>query len=173
MEAISEKERFLQSLRGKTIAVVIAHPDDEALWFGELLKSIECDIYCCMTPNQDPQRAVKWFEVCKKVNAKPVLLPFFEMDWIDLSKYDVVITHNEKGEYGHKDHVFVHNYVKNNFDGQIIVSGYGIDGNISFPADKEDLIKTYDYDWYGKPRYGILFKNWGTKFNLNVESYYV
>jgi hypothetical protein len=157
------------------VAVVVAHPDDEVLWFGELIRKLSPDIYCCMTPKQDPRRAVAFFDVCKKVGSRPVLLPDFEFYWIDLSPYDAVVTHNYKGEYGHKDHVRTHDYVVNNFDGQVICSGYGLDGNAELEADQDkiDLIKTYNYPWRGEPRYSVLFRNWGSKFNLLKETYIV
>jgi len=174
MEAIiTNEELFMQSLHKRKIAVVVAHPDDESLWFGNLISRYYCDIYCCMTPKQDPRRAFTFFEVCKKTGGYGFLLPDFEMDWINLQQYEVVFTHNENGEYGHEDHKFVNRYVTSNFDGKVVTSGYGGESNACLHGDKSDLIKTYNYDWHGRPRYEVLFKNWGTKFDLKREEYNV
>ena len=153
------------------LCVVVAHPDDEVLWFGQLLLDTACDVYCCMRPKNDPQRIEHFFKVCQKTGSKAHSLGYFEMDHLELDDYKTIVTHNEVGEYGHPDHKFVHQYLVSNYE-NVITSGYGI-GGVSVPAGEEklDLIKTYDYQWNGAPRYAPLFRNWATRFNLFEELY--
>jgi LmbE family N-acetylglucosaminyl deacetylase len=108
------------SLGGKC-ALVVAHPDDEVLWFGGLLLRHPGNwtVFCCSTPTRDPVRAYKFFTSCERLGAVGRVLPFREtlqaplvgLEEIDLAGFDVVVTHGAAGEYGHPHHKQVHEFV--------------------------------------------------------------
>src|SRR6185369_9909067 len=91
--------------------LVVAHPDDESLFFGGLLASEPGDwtVISCSIPRTDPIRAWKFFDACEVLGAKPRLLPFSETEFnisaLELSSFDQIVTHNSAGEYGHPQHL--------------------------------------------------------------------
>ena len=175
------------NLKDKRAAVVVAHPDDEVLWFGGLLTACSnIDVICCSIPETEPERAIKFQDVCNHLGCTYKLLPFVEvrgghlkgLGYLTLDRYDIIYTHNHIGEYGHKHHIDVHEAVKRKFDGPIYVSGYGLpnDGieNIDFNfAEKKSIIKLYNHMSHllGVPKWMELLKRWGGQFNLEVEGY--
>jgi len=168
-------------------AVVVAHPDDEALWFGGLLTSwpgTPPDVICCSIPVTEPQRAIKFQEACNLIGAKYKILPWFEvrgghlqnLDWLDLIPYDVIFTHNSEGEYGHQHHKDVHEMVKKKCQGHIFTSAYGTNGEYKALFNWEAklaMIKCYNHrsTLLGCSKHKELLGRWGTKFNLEVEEY--
>src|SRR5262245_29588921 len=95
------------------LAVVTAHPDDESLWCGGLLLRYPGNwtVICCSTPKRDPIRAYKFFDACERLGARGRIVVQPEdlntklsFAWIDLSPYDLIVTHGEAGEYGHPHH---------------------------------------------------------------------
>jgi len=181
---------WLKQYEDKRIAVVVAHPDDEVLWFGGLLvlayynTRVKIDVICCSIPEIEPERAMKFQESCIQLGCSYKLLPFVEvrgghlvgLEHLYLSRYDVVFTHNAKGEYGHKHHIDVHEAVMRKFDGPVFVSGYGIDEGTPLIfdwADKKTAIMNYDHmsKVTGGPKYTELLFRWGSKFDLKTETY--
>jgi SAM-dependent methyltransferase len=164
---------FFQKYHGK-IAMVVAHPDDETLWAGGLLNRLEpIDIICCSIPRRDPERAICFFEAVKKMGHFPILLPFIEssptepltnLEHLDLSQYQLVITHGENGEYGHLHHKQIHKWINKSFDGSKLYFGFG-KGNLKVSmsdqesAEKISNLKCYDkispFD-AGKPKWLAL-----------------
>jgi len=101
----------------KTVAVIVAHPDDETLWAGGTIlnnPSWECFIISLCRKN-DTDRAPKFYKVLKNLNAKGIMgdlddgaeqtpLPEKEVEKAILAllpqnHFDLIITHNPKGEY--------------------------------------------------------------------------
>jgi hypothetical protein len=124
-----------------------------------------------MVAYQEPPRFNAFFRVCKKVNARPEVLYWFNFEWMDLSQYDVVFTHNQRGEYGHPKHKMVHQYVTSHHD-NVYVSGIGLDKHDILLNGKEkfDLVKTYDFHINGVPRWKPLLKNY-SYLDLENETY--
>jgi LmbE family N-acetylglucosaminyl deacetylase len=142
---------------------VVAHPDDEALWFSGLVLSrpdLRWTVICCTIPRRDPQRAWMFFDACQRMGATGRLLPFTEtsarcaevrgLDLIDMAAFDVVVTHNEVGEYGHRHHRVIHQYVRARCAGRMLVSGYGMaDGITVVHVNREDktrVLGAYHYE---------------------------
>jgi hypothetical protein len=103
-------------LKGRNV-VVVAHPDDETLWCGGLILKNPGDwtIVCLTIPRRDPIRAWKFFTACERLGAKGQLFPGAEplpneaiLPQIDVSAYNLLVTHGAKGEYGHFHHMCVH-----------------------------------------------------------------
>lgn len=122
-------------------AVVVAHPDDETLWAGALLAHYgeRFDVICCTIPRKEPVRAWKFFDVSRLLGFHPRLWPMLEpvnatqpivhLGQIDISGYDLIVTHNEAGEYGHLHHQQVHHWVMDQANGaQVACFGYGLEG---------------------------------------------
>ena len=105
-------DNFLQS-----VAIIVAHPDDETLWAGGTIlihHSWKCYIISLCRKN-DSDRAPKFYKVLKILNAngnmgdlddepeqKP--LPDDEveaaiLELLPYSHFDIIITHNPHGEY--------------------------------------------------------------------------
>jgi len=133
-------------------AVVVAHPDDETLWASSQVEG--SDVICCTVPRRDPERAIRFFEAVRVLGGYPILIPFQEptaaefiehLSVLDLSPYDLVVTHNKNGEYGHLHHRQVHTYIKNTYKGDLMTFGYGSGEPIDCdPIKKLEALKKYD-----------------------------
>jgi len=111
--------------------IVVAHPDDETIWMGEVILSnpkISWTIFSLCRKN-DPDRAPKFYKVCKFYGAKGLMsdlddeakltliqsLPEIECrlsPFVGKEKYDYIFTHGANGEYGHPRHKGVNQIVK-------------------------------------------------------------
>ncbi|TZF83868.1 PIG-L family deacetylase [Pedobacter sp. BS3] len=101
----------------KTVAVIIAHPDDETLWAGGLLLSHpEWHKYiACLCRKNDADRAPRFQQVLKQLNAQGIMgnlddgpeqVPLAEdvveqaiLQLLPQRRFDLVISHNPNGEY--------------------------------------------------------------------------
>jgi LmbE family N-acetylglucosaminyl deacetylase len=101
----------------KSIALIVAHPDDETLWAGGLLMcnpSWKVQVFC-LCRGSDAERASKFYKTLVAFNAKgsmgdlddgpeqtPLEDKLVEKTIIDLlpdEHFDTIITHNPSGEY--------------------------------------------------------------------------
>jgi LmbE family N-acetylglucosaminyl deacetylase len=101
----------------KSVAIIVAHPDDEILWAGGTILSHPlwtCFIICLCRKN-DEDRAPKFHQVLKILNAKGIMgnlddapeqFPLDDnlvqqtiMDLLNKTHFDLIITHNPTGEY--------------------------------------------------------------------------
>ena len=99
----------------KSVAIIVAHPDDEILWVGGAMmthSSWNCFIICLCRKN-DEERAIKFYKVLKILNAtgnmgdlddepeqKPLSNDEVELAILDLltkTHFDLIITHNPHG----------------------------------------------------------------------------
>ena len=101
----------------KSVAIIVAHPDDETLWAGGTIMSHpfwKCFIVCiCRASDKD--RAPKFYKVLKILKAEgtmgdlddgpdqnPLNKQMVEQTILDLLPvrlFDLIITHNAQGEY--------------------------------------------------------------------------
>lgn len=103
--------------RSKTVAIIVAHPDDETLWAGGILLSHplwNCFIVCLCRGN-DTNRAPKFYRAIKILKAEGTMgdlddgpeqmslddkiLEGTILELLPPQHFDLVITHNQKGEY--------------------------------------------------------------------------
>lgn len=177
-------------------AVVVAHPDDEALFFAGLMIQwpISWDVICCSIPQRDPVRAWKFIRACEILNAVPKLIPFTEsplevpvpdavLDILaeTLPSYDLIVTHNIIGEYGHNQHTHLHDFVNERWHDKAMFDCYGmLPGKLECRLDAVQLdrklaaISAYDHvapNNGGKPKYMQLLETIGRQFDLTVETY--
>jgi hypothetical protein len=167
-------------------ALVVAHPDDEALWFGGLLIAEPGDwtVICCSIPLTDPVRAWKFFDACEVLKAKPRLLPFVEpgasadlqhLEHLDLSGFDQVVTHSASGEYGHRHHFQLHRLLKGAVNG---CYGTTPGAKVIRLTDEQydqkmSAIRCYDHvsPSDGLPKWQALIGRYGKQFDLKTETY--
>lgn len=110
--------------------MIVAHPDDESLWGGNAL--IEDDYFVvCLTNGNNNQRKNEFLSVMEMSGDIGLILSYPDKihnersDWsfckediltdlktiIDYKDWDLIVTHNEDGEYGHLHHIMTHNMV--------------------------------------------------------------
>jgi len=101
----------------KTVAIIVAHPDDETLWVGGTIlsnPSWRCFVVSLCRKN-DPDRSRRFFEALKLYHAEgvmgdmddgpdqvPVDTKEIEQEILSLlpsGKFDLIITHSQSGEY--------------------------------------------------------------------------
>jgi LmbE family N-acetylglucosaminyl deacetylase len=101
----------------KSVAIIVAHPDDESLWAGGTIlthPSWKCFIIS-LCRKKDEDRANKFYKVLKELHAignmgdlddepeqKPLSNNEVEVAILDLlpqTHFDLIITHNPHGEY--------------------------------------------------------------------------
>ena len=101
----------------QSVAIIVAHPDDETLWAGGTIlsnPSWQCFIVC-LCRKSDTERANKFFEALKILKAEGIMgdlddgpeqtpLEDEEVEQAILrllppKHYDLIITHNPNGEY--------------------------------------------------------------------------
>lgn len=101
----------------KTVAVIVAHPDDETLWTGgTILSHQEWNVFIVsLCRASDTNRAPKFFQALKVISAEGKmgdlddsadLKPLNEneveqaiLDLLPIRHYDLIITHDPSGEY--------------------------------------------------------------------------
>jgi len=110
--------------------MIIAHPDDEVMWaFNELIN--EDYLVVCMTCGSNKKRIKEFTRVMKYTNDDYIMLNYPDKvngersNWsieysnikndleriIGYKRWDIVLTHNPKGEYGHIQHILTSNIV--------------------------------------------------------------
>lgn len=165
--------------------MIVAHPDDETLWGAGLLFRYPKNwtVICCTIPYHDPIRAEKFHEACAVLGAtNSVVRQHGEragpIEIHDLSYFDLIVTHNAAGEYGHVQHKELHNAIKPRWPDKTISFGYG--GNnpkMIVPVDKERklaALKCYDHvspTDAGKTKWQALLDVFEPRFNLWRETY--
>jgi len=100
-------------------ALVVAHPDDEIVWFSSILDKIDIIYICYLDALQHKTYKAKRLLV---LNEHPLKEKIIALDANNetveaelrkaLKGYSTVYTHNPWGEYGHEQHILVHNIVK-------------------------------------------------------------
>jgi LmbE family N-acetylglucosaminyl deacetylase len=105
------------NIKTKTVAIIVAHPDDETLWAGGTMLSNpewQCFI-ACLCRKTDPDRAPKFEKALEILGANGIMgdlddgpeqKPLFEyvvqeaiLQLLPALHFDLIITHNFKGEY--------------------------------------------------------------------------
>lgn len=173
-------------------ALVVAHCDDEALWFGGLLirHPGNWTVIACSIPRADPVRAYKFYDACDALGVKGRVLPvveplpnhgFYPMEVLpDLSGFDCIVTHGGAGEYGHPHHIALHMHIGKHYRGKTVVGRYGLTPGAFVVsllddewAQKQAAILKYDHTSpldAGVSKGEALLSRYG-RFNLRVESY--
>lgn len=177
--------------------LVVAHPDDEVLWFGGLLlrtaSRIKWTVQCCFTPRRDPERASKFLAACAALGANAMLrevVELFKHDSIEallpepsiLAGYAVVATHGPTGEYGHRHHQQLHHWAKKFCAERLVWSAYGSSSLVEVRlTDAEWMAKRVALQCYDSQathrgqrfqyKWEELLAVYGARVNLMIEPY--
>ena len=132
---VTEEELDALELENVHKLMIVAHPDDELLWGGAHL--IEDDyLVVCITRGNDPVRRSEFESVLAATGDKGLILSYPDKigekrsDWklwredierdiatvLSYQDWELVVTHNEKGEYGHVHHVMTHESVQKEYE---------------------------------------------------------
>jgi len=101
----------------KTVAIIVAHPDDETLWVGGTIMSNpswKCFVVSLCRGN-DTDRAPKFYKALKTLNAEGIMgdlddspdqhplntndIEFKILKLLPSRQFDLIITHSQSGEY--------------------------------------------------------------------------
>lgn len=120
-----EKDFSKMDLNGITNIMFVAHPDDDSLWGGShLLKDGEKYLVVCITCGVDKSRVAEFENAMSITRSKYIMLGWPDKtngekdNWdtsrdgikedvkniLALKDWDLVVTHNPEGEYGHIHH---------------------------------------------------------------------
>lgn len=110
--------------------MIVAHPDDELIWGGGHLVSDKY-LVVCITCGFNEKRTKEFTKAMMDIKTEYVMLGYPDLVngekslWTDEKKdimtdlekiiktkqWDLVVTHNSNGEYGHIHHILTNNYV--------------------------------------------------------------
>lgn len=172
--------------RAQNGVVVVAHPDDETLWFGGLLAryGARFTVICCSVPVHDPIRVDKFHDACAVFGASSEVLPYSEieplrLDLLDLDRFDAIVTHGPAGEYGHRQHKEVSAHIAARWP-NAIGSAYGAQSRdmvLKLSADewatKLKALRCYDHTSRTdrRPKWEALLNVYAERFDLRAEPY--
>jgi len=107
----------MNTKKTKTVALIIAHPDDETLWAGGTILSHPSWNWfiVCLCRKSDTERATKFYKVLQALQSEGIMGDLDDgpeqnpLDKKELEEtilhllpqkhYDLIITHNPSGEY--------------------------------------------------------------------------
>lgn len=107
--------------------MIVAHPDDESLFGGEALTSSSGWMVVCVTNASHAQRRAEFFAAMDAAKASWIMLDHQDdltsgnfhprlreqlAAVVRAGRFRVVVTHNERGEYGHPQHRALHSIVR-------------------------------------------------------------
>ncbi len=159
--------------------MVVAHPDDEALWGG--LSLLDGNWYVlCLTGGDNKTRHLEFEEVMRLTKSDYKILDFPDgrkikfdekkldkelEDIIKLKTWGKILTHGSGGEYGHRQHIQVHNAIKK------ITAKLNLDLHV-FDVDGAEMSNT---DWLRKAELLKVYKSqvkvcWKKKFRAKKEN---
>jgi len=161
--------------------VICAHADDETLWMGGTLNKFEDFNWTiiCVTTDSTDGRDPQFMDNCDRLQAEGHILGFkpgLQVEWdnkkvaqdiLNISGgngfWDMVFTHNEKGEYGHFQHQQVYKIVKDLYKVRYCF-GFGItDTNYDVELLEADrsykiaMARRYKKKWIALKNYPYLF----------------
>lgn len=110
--------------------MIVAHPDDETLWGGGHLAEGQWFVVC-LTNGDNKTRKQEYKNALKCLGAKGIILSYYDLrngqrdDWKTIKKemmkditkvmnyqaWDMIVTHNPEGEYGHIHHKMTNRFV--------------------------------------------------------------
>ncbi|WP_124101187.1 PIG-L family deacetylase [Ruminococcus sp. Marseille-P6503] len=110
--------------------MIVAHPDDELLWGGGHLMEGGYMVLC-ITDGKDRVRSEEFYRVMKESGNEGIILEYPDKvrgkrdDWsrvrggivsdiervMKYKDWELIVTHNKNGEYGHIHHQMLHSFV--------------------------------------------------------------
>lgn len=165
-------EFFIQGNNNQKIdkLMIVAHPDDELIFGGsELVKESGWKVVCVtnatwrshniFSPNLKKNRYQEFILVMNKLGHAYEIWDFednlFSANWnlnllekkllqiINQQKYNKIVTHNLKGEYGHVQHKKISEIINNIKPANLYVFGYNENIYNEYTAQITQLLKIY------------------------------
>ena len=117
MNRYTSESGRLEAEKSKTVALIVAHPDDETLWAGGTILSHPSWSWfiVCLCRSSDTERATKFYKVLQVLHSEGIMgdlddgpdqKPLDEhevegviLDLLPPKHFDLIITHNLLGEY--------------------------------------------------------------------------
>lgn len=108
--------------------IIVAHPDDELLFFSKYLLNYQNILVLCMTNGGNRVRLCEFTDIMKFIGCKYKIFNFKDSQYIEwdekkvlkkinkflkIKKWKKVITHNREGEYGHIQHKQLNKIIRN------------------------------------------------------------
>lgn len=115
--------------------MIVAHPDDDVIWGGAHL--MDGDYYVvCITNGRNDTRKAEFEKMLEKSGNSGIILEYPDKvlgerdDWtyvwdkinsdleriMSCKKWELIVTHNKAGEYGHQHHKYCHTIVTQIYD---------------------------------------------------------
>jgi len=170
----------------KSVAVIVAHPDDETLWAGgTILRHPDWNWFIvCLCRGNDPERAPRFFKALKILHAQGVIGDLDDsptpkkltetevenavLQLLPPQHFDLVISHNPSGEYTR--------HIRHEEISKAVIDLWHAD------KIKSDVLWTFAYEdgngayfplaVKGVTIYRVLTKNiWLGKYSLVTETY--
>ena len=123
VEPLTEETLLTKNLMSCNKLMIVAHPDDDAIWGGAHLKEGGY-LVVCITNNRNETRKQEFFDAVDASGNTPLILGYPDKvngkrdDWdkvyskitddisyiMGYKEWDMIVTHNPDGEYGHIHH---------------------------------------------------------------------
>lgn len=156
---------------GLRTLVCAAHPDDETLWaYDFIVRNPGIHVAVCSIDRRPGKemRVEHFYRACEAMKAVPFVLAGDFMMWdldprpiVEFAKaYELIVTHNEVGEYGHPAHTRVNEALRS-LGRPMKVFGHGLVAGE--PIDYEGKLKVLDI--YQDP----ALVPWLTKQGMNLK----
>ena len=130
MDAVTNEALDGLDLDGFDKLMIVAHPDDEFLWGGAHLLDDDY-LVVCITGGNNKIRRPEFEEMSAATNSRALILSYPDKIWnkrsdwyfwknaiqtdletiLNYKAWELVVTHNEDGEYGHNQHIMTHELV--------------------------------------------------------------
>lgn len=147
--------------------MIVAHPDDDLLWGGGHLMDGDY-LVVCVTRGYDKVRSEEFRRVIEASGNEHIILSYPDKvagkrdDWtnvkakisadldriMEYKNWDLIVTHNKDGEYGHQHHKMTHKIVTNIYEKEKIKSDFYYFGKYHKKADMDkvsgELVKLTD-----------------------------
>ncbi len=173
-------DKFDVDLDGINKVMIVAHPDDEMIFGGSEL--IDDDyLVVCITCGRDVERVREFKNVMSATNDKYIMLNYPDLtngerdNWklvydditndiskiLKLKDWDMIVTHNKNGEYGHIHHKMTHNIVTTLYEENYLDNDnlyfFGEYYNSNEIKNVKDKLEEISEDDYKKKNY-IIYK---------------
>ena len=170
----------------KNLKIIVAHPDDEIIFFSSILRSKSKKIICFSISNdkkinknreniktKSPFKNWQFLELRELSSYSFTNLNSYYENYeklkSSLSKIikfgDTIYTHNPWGEYGHEDHILVFdviNSLSKKLKLKIFVNGYVSNNSLNLMSKTQHLLSN-----------NFEYKNIDHKFNSNIKRKYI
>ena len=130
VKPISKEQIKRADVNNANKLMIVAHPDDEVLWGGGRLMEGGYMVVC-VTNGKNEVRSKEFYRVMKESGNEGIILDYPDKvrgkrdDWsrvrssiisdlekvMKYKKWELIVTHNKNGEYGHAHHQMLHGFV--------------------------------------------------------------